>query len=444
MMHVVSPNKKYTNLSSDSFFAPESMLEFIDNNEGFLPEADLIAFAKKEFSDSNKNFIDIGAHVGSYTFELADSFKHVHSFEPAQESYNYLCSNIAIKGLTSKTTTHNIALGSSKKKEIFCVRQIDGGTSGLPLFGDNNEPIIGDNEDSYLVNVDTLDSFELTNIGLIKIDVEGYELDVLKGSVNTLIKNNYPPILFESNGMLTGHPDLLNETFESAQKKLFVFLNDLGYSVSLLNKAEMYIARHKTSLQNLLEHFIKNPDDNLNKFWLGCEYENLGQLSSAMGYYLSCAENTNDDKLAYECLIRKAICFRAQGERETHVRNSLLLAVSLIPERPEAYYLLSQSYEISKDFRDEDKWHQAYAWARIGEKISKKFEVTPLLTKTPYHGDYLFSFQQAVSLWWVGRGSDSLKLFTQLKNNKKLDDRHKECVNYNLETLAMKQPTLNT
>jgi tetratricopeptide (TPR) repeat protein len=201
---------------------------------------------------------------------------------------------------------------------------------------------------------------------------------------------------------------------------------------------------NSNKIRSLLEFFIKNPGDNLNKFWLGYEYEKIGHMSSAMGYYLSCAENSDSDLLAYECLIRKAICFRSQGEREIHVRNSLLLAVSLMPERPEAYYLLSQAYEISKDLRDEDKWQQAYAWARIGERITKKFEVAPLLTKTPYHGDYLFSFQQAVSLWWIGRASESLKLFTQLKNNKELDDRHKECVNYNLETLAMKQPTLNT
>ena len=443
-MHFINSNKKYADLSSESFFAPESMLEFINDNGGLLPEADLIAFAQKEFSNSGKSFVDIGAHIGSYTFELANSFEHVHSFEPAQEAYNYLCSNIALKSLTPRTTTYNVALGSSKKKEVFCVRQIDGGTSGLPLVNQNNEAIVGDNEDSYLVNVERLDSFKLTNIGLIKIDVEGYELDVLKGSVNTLRRNNYPPILFECNDMLWGHPDHLNETFESSQQKLFVFLNDLGYSITPLKGTEMYVARRSTTLQSLLEHFIKNPDDNLNKFWLGYEYENLGHLSSAMGYYLSCAENTDDDTLAYECLIRKAACFRFQTSREAHVRNSLLLAVSLMPERPEAYYFLSQSYEGSKDSRDEDRWHQMYTWARIGENIRKNFESSPLLTKTTYHGDYLFSFQQAVSLWWIGRANDSLELFRKLEKNKDLDDRHKECVNYNLETLEVQKPTLNT
>ena len=65
-----------------------------------------------------------------------------------------------------------------------------------------------------------------------------------------------------------------------------------------------------------------------------------------------------------------------------------------MPERPEAYYLLSQAYEISKDLRDEDKWQQAYAWARIGERTTKQFEVAPLLTKTPYMEIIYFLFSK--------------------------------------------------
>ena len=44
----------------------------------------------------------------------------------------------------------------------------------------------------------TLDSFNLTNINFIKIDVEGHEEFVLRGAVKTLANNNYPKILFES------------------------------------------------------------------------------------------------------------------------------------------------------------------------------------------------------------------------------------------------------
>ena len=198
------------------------------------------------------------------------------------------------------------------------------------------------------------------------------------------------------------------------------------------------------TLQILLEKFINEPEDNLNKFWLGYEYEDMGHASSAMGYYLSVAENTDSDLLAYECLLRKAICFRKQADREAHVRNSLLLAVSLLPERPEAHYLLSVLYELSKDNRDEDKWQQMYAWARTGENISKNFKGPSLLTNVGYIGDSLFHFQQAVCLWWMGRFSDSEKMFLELKNTKALNSHYQENIERNLISIHGSATKINT
>ena len=198
------------------------------------------------------------------------------------------------------------------------------------------------------------------------------------------------------------------------------------------------------TLQILLEKFIKEPEDNLNKFWLGYEYEKMGHTSSAMGFYLACAENADDDLLAYESLLRKSFCFRTQTNRDIHRKNSLLLAISLLPDRPEAYYLLSQLYETSQDARDEDKWQQSYLWASMGENISKNFCGPSLLTDVEYSGDYLFPFQKAVSGWWIGRFSESLNLFLELSEKKGLDPHIQECVQYNLTTLKEKSLTINT
>ena len=198
------------------------------------------------------------------------------------------------------------------------------------------------------------------------------------------------------------------------------------------------------TLQILLEKFINEPEDNLNKFWLGYEYEQMGHASSAMGYYLSVAENTDNDLLAYECLLRKAACFRQQTGREAHVRNSLLLAVSLLPKRPEAYYLLSVVYELSKDNRDEDKWQQMYAWSRTGENIANNFKGRSLLTDVDYSGDYVFRFQQAVALWWLGRFSESEEAFLELRDTKELDSHYQECVKNNLSSIGTSNTKINT
>ena len=177
---------------------------------------------------------------------------------------------------------------------------------------------------------------------------------------------------------------------------------------------------------------------------MGYEYEKLGHCSSAMGYYLSCAENTDDDLLAYECLLRKAVAFRRIGGREAHVRNALQLAVSLLPQRPEAYYLMSVVYEITRDARDEDKWQQSYAWASIGKEIDVIFKGESLLTDVGYEGYSALEFQQAVALWWMGRFSCAKDLFNKLLENPFITERHRQAALSNLKALSTKEKKLNT
>ncbi len=84
----------------------------------------------------------------------------------------------------------------------------------------------------------TLDSFNLTNINFIKIDVEGHEKLVLEGAVQTLKNNNYPKILFESwdeHHEQNGLPSI------KLKKELFEFIESLGYRIIKLGQ-DMYIA----------------------------------------------------------------------------------------------------------------------------------------------------------------------------------------------------------
>jgi hypothetical protein len=80
----------------------------------------------------------------------------------------------------------------------------------------------------------TLDSIGFEDVRLLKIDVEGHELEVLKGGIETLKANNYPPIIFEA---WTWKP-----WYQEKRTALFDYLKGHGYNIIELGQNN--IARH--------------------------------------------------------------------------------------------------------------------------------------------------------------------------------------------------------
>ena len=186
------------------------------------------------------------------------------------------------------------------------------------------------------------------------------------------------------------------------------------------------------SLQSKLENYIEAPDVPENSFEIGWEYELIGQYASAMGYYLKCAELTDNELLAYECLCRKAICFTKAGDRESHVQTNANLAISILPLRPEAYHILSCSLERTGD------WHESYAIAKIGQKLNG--DRTTLLYNLDdrcceFPGYFAFPFQEAVALWWIGRFKECVEKFKEVKAMKGISDAYIGHCQWNIDNL---------
>jgi len=208
-------------LINNSYFIPEEMEQYLGDNYA-LPENLIINWCIEQI-DVDKRFIDIGAHIGTYSWSVAPHCKEVHAFEPTTHNYNIMCANLANLNLSDKVVTHNIGLSSQEGTLTFHERDKDGGTNGF------DTPHLGEGK-KYDLSVKTLDSFNIEDIGMIKVDVEGHELEVLKGSTQTLQNNGYPPILFECWSI----PEL--------QEPLWKFLHEQGYIVSTTHEPEMFIA----------------------------------------------------------------------------------------------------------------------------------------------------------------------------------------------------------
>ncbi len=107
-----------------------------------------------------------------------------------------------------------------------------------------------------------------------------------------------------------------------------------------------------SGLLSSLEHFASNPEDPTANFDLAVEYETIGNTSSALTHYLRAAERTEDEVLAYECLICASVCIGSQGDRGFTQSHLLKQAICIMPERPEAYFFLCKYYENKKENYD--------------------------------------------------------------------------------------------
>jgi FkbM family methyltransferase len=146
--------------------------------------------------------LDVGANIGNISQALEHSGFDVIAFEPQPAIYDCLTKNI-------KGKTYNSAVGSFNGE--ITMPKVDysrkGNFGGISVGGN-----IG-----ITVPMLTLDSLDLPKIGLIKIDVEGHEEEVLKGARNLILRDK--PILYVE----ADRPEKL--------MSLNLYIRSLGYTI---------------------------------------------------------------------------------------------------------------------------------------------------------------------------------------------------------------------
>lgn len=162
--------------------------------------------------------VEAGANIGVLTVPLARAVPRgvVYAFEPQRLTFQILNANIALNGLTNVHARHAAAGGARGLINVPVldpmVLQNFGGLS--LLAGESGEP----------VPVQTIDSLNLATCRLIKADVQGMELDVLKGAEATIKRCR--PILYVENEQ-PGMGGELTEWIQEARYKTWAHLPKL-------------------------------------------------------------------------------------------------------------------------------------------------------------------------------------------------------------------------
>jgi FkbM family methyltransferase len=174
-------------------------------------------------------FVDVGANIGNVSLTAATILSSnsqqpsVIAFEPNKKVYTFLCKNIELNKFTHTIRTHNIALGEASG----FVNLTDEKNDGLKrvVFDTRNQSIRLDRLDALLGS---------QKIDLLKIDVEGFELSVLKGSSGLLPMTD--AIYFEYNEKFT-------HRYKYSFSDIFDFLSQYHYEFYCPDVHEMKLTK---------------------------------------------------------------------------------------------------------------------------------------------------------------------------------------------------------
>jgi len=177
--------------------------------------------------------IDIGANIGYYAFleaRAVNSSGRVYAIEPSPESYAPLEEGRKLNEF-SWMSTHQIAIGTYSGEILFNLGHMSNSSNVI----DDKDPNLTEwahahlanaMRDSVMVPCETIDSFvdrlDINNIDILRMDVEGYELEIMKHADTTLSRMNDSSIIF-----METHPLFFED--RSGYVSMTACLNEYGF-----------------------------------------------------------------------------------------------------------------------------------------------------------------------------------------------------------------------
>jgi len=186
---------------------------------------------------------DVGAHMGYYTEQFADHAKgEVHAFEPNLESFEHLQRNVKLNDFQNAVLK---PLGVSSSPGELTLQVPRNEASGSASFQEHHG--LGAS-DPVMAKVTTLDDYfaanDLKRIDTMKIDVEGHELEVIKGANQLLSDNLVRRLFLEWNETTSAH---------SPYEDLFGLLEGHGYAPWSISAGKIIPFNHQPASLVLFE-----------------------------------------------------------------------------------------------------------------------------------------------------------------------------------------------
>lgn len=152
---------------------------------------------------SKLTFFDVGANVGNYSLQISSIFSGVfkiYAFEPSLETFKLLSKNVSDH---KQISIYPYGMSNEKVEGLTLYsNMLDSGLSSLYERNIDHKNIKLNTIEK--INLSTIDLFcsenKVDKINLLKIDVEGHELNVINGAINAINNNKIEYIQFEFGG----------------------------------------------------------------------------------------------------------------------------------------------------------------------------------------------------------------------------------------------------
>ncbi|QNA43842.1 FkbM family methyltransferase [Lacibacter sediminis] len=216
-----------------------SSIEKYNNWEPNVTRKFLLILEKASEYNTTGLVLDVGACFGYYSILAAKLGFKTYAFEPNPKTAELLEKNVSLNQLNHLVKIQKNALGSTTRKQTLSVPEKN--------FGAGN--FFGSGEVNYEIEVNVLDDFELPEkILIFKIDVEGHEPDVLKGSLNTILELKAEFIFLEISPKFNAIKEIINTIFiplwKAEYQSFDIGLQDTGVLSEAIEVFQLFDKEH--------------------------------------------------------------------------------------------------------------------------------------------------------------------------------------------------------